>query len=150
MPKSAKLDHILSSINFRMSFLRGFIEKRLIDRWIPRQSHQRSVLETLCTRRKNPIINFSRSEFPADVSTKETYSGSFLSVDRLSLQHLVYQCIIFHRSPLLINPQETQSLKSRRLSFPSLLNEFTTLSFGGISENPIMRRTHQSRNRKVR
>ena len=46
-------------------------------------------------------------------------SGSFLSVDRVSLQHLVCLCIVFHTSLLLKIPQETQSLKSRRLSFPS-------------------------------
>ena len=58
--------------------------------------------------------------------------GSFLSVDRLSLQHLVCRCIVFHTSLLLKTPQENHSLKSRRSSFPLLLNEFATLSFGGI------------------
>ena len=54
--------------------------------------------------------------------------GSFLSVDRLSLQHLVCRFIIFHRRILSKNAQETQSLKSRRSSFPSLLI-FFFLSF---------------------
>ena len=40
----------------------------------------------------------------------ELQSGSLLSVDRLSLQHLVCRCIVFHRSLLLRNPQKTQSL----------------------------------------
>jgi len=50
----------------------------------------------------------------------------------LSLQHLFCRCIVFHRSLLLKNLQETQSLKSRWSSFPLLLNEFATLSFSGI------------------
>jgi len=58
--------------------------------------------------------------------------GLFLSVDRLRLQHLVCRCIVFHRSLLLKNLQETQSLKSRRSSLAWLLNEFATLSFSGI------------------
>ena len=57
--------------------------------------------------------------------------GSCLSVDRLSLQHLVCRGIVFHRSLLLKNPQEAQSLESWRSSFPTLLNEFAILSFGG-------------------
>ena len=49
-----------------------FIGKRLIIRLIPRRSHQNSVVETRLARYKNSIINFSRSEFPADFWTKET------------------------------------------------------------------------------
>ena len=59
--------------------------------------------------------------------------GSLPSVDQLSFQHLVCWCIVFHRSLLLKNPQETQILKSWWLSFPILLNEFSALSFGGIN-----------------
>ena len=44
-------------------------------------------------------------------------SGSFLSIDRVSLQHLICLCIVLHTSLLVKNPQETKSLKSRRLSF---------------------------------
>jgi len=36
-------------------------------------SHQSWVLKSRSTRWKNSIINFSKSEFPADFSTKETY-----------------------------------------------------------------------------
>ena len=60
--------------------------------------------------------------------------GLCLSVDRLSLQHLVCQCIVFQRSLLLTNPQETQSQLFKIWVSPSLLNEWATpwLSFGGI------------------
>jgi len=43
--------------------------------------------------------------------------ASFLSVNRLSLQHLVCQCIFFNRSRLFKNLQETQSLKNWRSTF---------------------------------
>jgi len=65
-------------------------------------------------------------------SFKQRQFGSYLSVNRLNLQHLVSRCIVFHRSLLLTNLQETQSLESWRSSFPLLLNEFATLGFGGI------------------
>ena len=58
--------------------------------------------------------------------------GSLPSVDQLSFQHLVCRCIVFHRSLLLKNPQETQISKSWWSSFSILLNEFPALSFGGI------------------
>jgi hypothetical protein len=55
-----------------MSFLRIHRKEtyKLID---PRRSHQSSVLGTRSTRWENSIINLSRSEFPADFSTKETF-----------------------------------------------------------------------------
>jgi len=59
-------------------------------------------------------------------------SGSLPSVDRPSFQHLVCLCVVFHRSLLLKNPQETQISKSWWSSFSILLNEFPALSFGGI------------------
>ena len=56
------------------------------------------------------------------------------SIKLVCSTYIVCRCIVFHRSCLLKNlqPEKTQSLKSRRSSFPSLLNEFATLSFGGI------------------
>ena len=63
------------------------------------------------------------------VYTRPLNSVRVVSVRRSTyLQHLVCRCIVFYRSLLSKNPQETQSLKSRRSSFPSL-NEFATLSF---------------------
>ena len=44
-------------------------------------------------------------------------SGSFLSVDRLSVQHLVCRCFVFHRSILLENLQKAESLKIWRSGF---------------------------------
>jgi len=67
-----KLERILPSINFRVSFLR-IHRKETYKSIDPRRSHQSSVLETRSTRWENSIIIFSKSEFPADFSTKETY-----------------------------------------------------------------------------
>jgi len=50
----------------------------------------------------------------------------------IGLVFLVYRWIVFHRTLLLKNPQETQRLKSRSSSFPSLLDEFAIFRFGGI------------------
>ena len=59
--------------------------------------------------------------------------GSFLSVDRLSLQHLVCRCIVFHRSLLLKNPQETRSLPNRR-AFPRCWTSLKHLALVGSNE----------------
>jgi len=63
-------------------------------------------------------------------SFKQSQYGSCLSENQLNFQNLVCRCIVFHRSLLLTNPQETQSLESWRSSFPLL--EFATLGFCGI------------------
>ena len=46
--------------------------------------------------------------------------------------NLVCRCIVFHKSLLSKNSQETQISKSWWSSFSILLNEFPTVSFGGI------------------
>jgi len=69
---------------------------------------------------------------PHFVPKRDIKKWSFKDSLPMNLQYLVCRCIIFHRSLLLKNPQKTQSLESRLSSFPSLLKDFATLSFGRI------------------